>query len=423
MKAVVRNPIALWAGFVLAHLWLGMLGLYAPGQPLGDVTGVYRFWIVDYAFAGHGWVGIDTVWVYPIVAIVPMIAAAAFGGDFYASTWLSLVMAVDALAFAVLVARGRRLDAPAAGWWWIGFLLLLGPVALGRIDAITVPIAMIGMLVLLTRPALAGALLAVAAWIKVWPAALVAAAVLAVRDRLRVLLAAIAVTLVVLIVALSLGAGANVLSFLTQQTSRGLQIESVIATPWMWDATLGAGHSRVYYDLSILTFQLQGPGVQTAAAIATPLLAVSALALLGLGALALRRGRAAGEILPPLVLALTVALILFNKVGSPQFVTWLAVPIVFGLLAHAAGLSRSVGVPAVLGLLIAGLTQVIYPYLYHELLDVPNLAMVLVLTVRNVLYLTLFVWAVVALVELLRRPEPLDGEEPATALDWIGARR
>ena len=155
MKAVVRHPIALWAGFVLAHLWLGMLALYAPGQPLGDVTSVYKFWIVDYAFAGYGWVGIDTVWVYPIVAILPMIAAAAFGPDFYASTWLSLVMAIDAIAFAVVVARGRRLDAPAAGWWWIGFLIALGPVAVGRIDAVTVPIAMIGLLLLLTRPALA----------------------------------------------------------------------------------------------------------------------------------------------------------------------------------------------------------------------------------------------------------------------------
>jgi Protein of unknown function (DUF2029). len=404
VKAVAGHPIALWTGFVLAHLWLGLLALYAPGYPLGDVTNVYRFWIVDYAFAGHGWVGIDTVWVYPIVAILPMIAAAALGPDLYASTWLSLVMAVDALAFAVIVLRGRRLGAPPAGWWWIGFLVALGPVAVGRIDAFLVPVAIVGMLVVLTRPALGGALLAVATWIKVWPAALVAAAVVALRDRVRVLLGAVAVSLAVLIVALSLGAGANVFSFVTQQTGRGLQIEAVMATPWMWDAALGAGHSRVYYDLSILTFQLQGPGVATAAGLATPLLAVAALALLAVGYLAVRRGRPAGEVLPPLVLALTVALILFNKVGSPQFVTWLAVPVVFGMLAHAAGLAGSFRVPAVVSVVIAVLTQAIYPYLYHELLGVPNVVMVTVLTARNLLYVTLFVWAVVALAELVRRP-------------------
>jgi hypothetical protein len=425
MVAIVRSPVALWAGFVVAHVWLGMLALYAPGQPIGDVTSVYKFWIVDYAFAGHGWVGIDTVWVYPILAIVPMIAAAAFGPDLYAGTWLSLVMLVDAIAFAVLLTIARRHGMTHAGWWWLGFLVALGPVAIGRIDAITVPIALLGMLVVVTRPALGGVLLTVAAWIKVWPAALVAAVILAVRDRGRVVIAAAATTAIVLVAALALGSGGNVFSFITQQTGRGLQIESVIATPWMWDATLGSGHSRVYYDTAILTFQLRGDGVQGAATVATPVLAVVALVLLALGALATRRGRP-GEVLPPLVLALTLAMIIFNKVGSPQFATWLAVPVLFGLMAAASGVGRSFRVPAVLALGIAGLTQAFYPYLYHELLGVPQLSMVLVLTARNLLYVTLFAWAVVTLAEVVRRPPLIEpGDESATdpALDWIDARR
>jgi hypothetical protein len=415
--AIVDNPVALWAAFVLAHLWLGMLALYAPGQPLGDVTSVYKYWIIDYAFAGHGWVGIDTVWVYPILAILPMIAAAAFGPALYASTWLSLVMAFDALAFAVLVARSRRVAAPYVGWWWIGFLVALGPVALGRVDSITVPVAMIGMLVLVTRPALAGVLLTVAAWIKVWPAALVAAAIIAMRDRLRVLVAAAMTTAVVLIVALALGAGSNVLSFFSQQAGRGLQIEAVLATPWMWDATLGDGHSEIYYDFAILTFQLRGEGVAAVAAAATPLLGIAAVVLLGLGLLAIRRGRQPGEVLPQLVLALTVALIIFNKVGSPQFVTWLAVPIVFGLVTAAAGFGRSFRVPAALAYVIAALTQGFYPYFYNELLAA-HLPMVLVLSARNLLYVALFAWAVVALVEVLLRPRAdllVDDHDPDLA--------
>lgn len=420
MGRVVALPVTLWACFVLAHLWLGLLALYAPGLPLGDVTLVYKYWIVDYAFEGHGWVGIDTVWVYPILAIVPMIAAAAFGPDFYASTWLTLVMAVDAVAFAVLVHLGRRYGAPHAGWWWIGFLLLLGPIAVGRIDAITVPIAMVGMLVLLSRPALAGVLLTVAAWIKVWPAALVAAGIVALRDRVRILIAAALTTAVVVGAALAFGAGSNVLSFITQQTGRGLQIEAVMATPWMWDATLGPGHTRVYYDTGILTFQLRGDGVAAAAATATPLLALAALALLALGALATRRGREPGEVLPPLALALTVALIIFNKVGSPQFATWLAVPVVFGLMTAARGEGRSFRTPAVIALVTAGLTQVVYPYFYIDLLGVPQLWLVLVLTARNALYLVLFAWAVAALAGLLRRPPAL--EAAGTGVDWMPSR-
>jgi hypothetical protein len=402
VRAILRHPVALWTGFVLAHLWLGMLALYAPGQPIGDVTQVYRFWIVDYAFAGHGWVGIDTQWVYPILAIVPMIAAAAFGPDLYASTWLTLVMVVDAIAFAALLTIGRRQGVAHPAWWWLGFLVALGPVAVGRIDAIAVPAAMIGMLVVLSRPALGGVLLTVAAWIKVWPAALVAAVVVALRNRVPVIVSAAATTIVVLIVVIALGGAANVFSFITQQTGRGLQIEAVIATPWMWDATQGPGHSRVYYDTSILTFQLVGDGVATAAAVTTPLLALAALGLLTLGALAVRRGAEAADILPPLALALTVAMIVFNKVGSPQFVTWLAVPILFGLMTHAAGRGRSFRVTAALGLVIAGLTQAFYPYLYNDVIAA-KLPIVLVLTARNALYLALLAWAVVALVDVMRR--------------------
>jgi hypothetical protein len=421
MTAILRHPIALWAGFVLAHLWLGMLALYAPGQPLGDVTNVYKYWIVDYAFAGHGWVGIDTVWVYPILAIVPMIAAAAFGPDLYASTWLTLVMIVDAIAFAAVITIGRRHGVAHPGWWWLGFLVALGPVAVGRVDSITVPIAILGMLVVLTRPVLAGVLLTVAAWIKVWPAALVAAAVIALRDRVRVIVGAAALSAVVLIVTIALGGAGNVFSFITQQTGRGLQIEAVIATPWMWDATLGDGHSRVYYDTSILTYQLSGDGVAGAAGVATPLLALAAVVLLGLGLVAVRRGRQPGEVLPPLTLALTLAMIIFNKVGSPQFVSWLAVPIVFGLLTHASGLGRSFRVPAALGFVISGLTQAFYPYLYTDVVAA-KLSIVVVLTARNLLYVALFAWAVVALAEIVRRPH-IDGPRAATELDWVHARR
>lgn len=407
---IARSPIALWAGFVIAHLWLGFLALYAPGQPIGDVTSVYRFWI-EHAFSRGQWVGIDTVWVYPIGALVPMLASYAFGGDLYASTWLSLTMLADAAAFAVIVHVSRRAGAVHLSWWWIAFLVALGPVAVGRIDTFTVAAALIGMLLLHSRPALAGILLAIATWIKVWPAALLAAAVLALRERAQVAAGAVATSAVVVILALALGAGGNVFSFIAQQTGRGLQIESVVATPWMWDAGRGPGHTEVYYDYSILTFQVRGPGVDAAAAATTGLLVLAVLGLLLLGAVALRRGRLPAEVLGPLSLASTASLIVFNKVGSPQFVTWLAVPVVFGLVTAARGAGVSFRVPAVLALLVAVLTQGFYPYLYHLLLG-GELAMVAVLSVRNLLYVALLAWAVAALVRVIRSPVAADRYSP-----------
>lgn len=415
LSSFVRHPVTLWGAFVVVHFWLGFLGLYGPGLPLGDVTLVYRFW-VEHGLSSGQWVGLQTSWVYPIVALVPMVVSYVFGPDFFASTWLSLVMIVHAAGFAVVMGFGRDRRITHVAWWWLGLLFLLGPVALGRVDSITVPIAIVGMLSLAVAPRLAGVLLAVAAWIKVWPAALIAAAVIAVRTRRAVLLAAVATSAVVFVITLLLGGGANAFSFITEQTGRGLQIESGLGTFWMWDAfTHRPGASTIYYDTAILTYQLHGQGVAVAAAIATPLLAVAVAALMVLAIVIARRGATAAELLPPLAMAITTALILFNKVGSPQFVTWLAVPIVFGLATAATGRGASFRFPAIVALVVAALTQLMYPYFYDQLLSL-NATMLLVLTVRNLLYVVLLGWAVARLIGLLT-PE-IDRELPEES-DWL----
>jgi hypothetical protein len=206
---------------------------------------------------------------------------------------------------------------------------------------------------------------------------------------------------VIVVGAFLLGGGEYLLSFVTQQTGRGLQIESGLGTFWMWDSLFHPEHTSIYYDGTILTYQLRGPGVEIAAAIATPLIGIAVAALLVIAVLATRRGVPAAELLPPLALAITTALIVFNKVGSPQFVTWLAVPIVLGLATRATGHGMSFRVPAIIALAIAGLTQIMYPNFYQEVLQ-SNPVLLLVLSARNLLYVVLLVWAVVALAGRLR---------------------
>lgn len=403
---LLSHPAVLWAAFVLVHLVLGLICLTSPSLPMGDVTLVYAFWMNRGLDAGI-WVGIDTSWVYPLLAIVPMALSAVFGWTFYASTWLTLAMAIDAAAFAVLLRRGRPDRATTAtAWWWIAFLVAVGPVALGRIDTFATAVAIIGVLVIVGRPALGSALLTIGAWIKVWPAALVAAAVIALRSRLTVLASAFATTAVVLVVGLILGGGASLFSFITEQSGRGLQIESPLAIPAMWAAWARAGTS-IYYDREILTYQLRGPGTEFAASLSTPLLALAVAAVAVLGIIGARRGRAAATMLPPLFLALITALLLFNKVGSPQFAGWLAVPVIFGLVTARLEGGPSFRVPAVLALMIGALTQVVYPYWYGRLLGLDTVILV-ALTTRNLLYLVLFAWAIVALVSAVRRAPELE---------------
>jgi hypothetical protein len=385
--ALAARRLPLWAAFVAVHLWLGLVNLTSSSLPLGDVSWVYRGW-VERALLSDYWVGIHTDWVYPILALLPMLAAAVAGFEFYSSTWLTLVMLLNAGAFALLTGVGRTARNQGAAWWWLGFLALLGPIAVGRLDAVTVPLALAAVLWLGKRPAVAGALLTVAAWIKVWPAAVALAAVVALRDRAKILGAAVGTSLVVLLGALLYGSGAHVFSFLTTQTDRGMQIEAPVATPWLWHALITGG-SSLSYDTAILTFQVEGPGVGVAADVVTPALAVVVLAVLLLGWRATRAGARPEALFPVLALAVVISLIAVNKVGSPQFVCWLAVPVIAGLLARAVPFR----VPAVLALALAALTQIVYPHLYGALISLHPL-MLATLTVRNLLYFVLLAWAV-----------------------------
>ena len=403
VRALVMSPITVWAAFVLVHLWLGLLNLYAPGLPFGDVTLVYKFWM-DQAFIGHVWVGIDTVWVYPIAAILPMIASYAFGTDLYGSTWLTMVMLLDAVAFGFLTGWGRSRERVGVAWWWIGFLLLLGPIALGRIDSVSVPFALVGVILIASRPRAAAVLLAIATWIKVWPAAILLAALIALKDRWRILAAILLVSAAIIFIALGLGSGANVFTFITEQTGRGLQPESPIGSAFLWQALAQVPGAQVYYDQTILSYGVRGPGDAFWISVITPLQALAVLAIAVLGLRAVRRHAAPGDLFPPLALALTLALLAFNKVGSPQYIAWLAVPIVLGIATHTAGHGRSFRTPAIIGLVIAALTQLIYPYLYNDLLGL-NPMLISALSVRNILEFVLLGWAIRAVVIAPRAPE------------------
>ena len=374
------HPAVMWSAFVLVHLWLGRANVVGPSQPMGDVVSVYRTWMQQ-GVGGGDWVGVDRPWVYPLLAAVPMLLARVGGADHYGTAWLTIVLLLNAGALAVLTGRGRR--NAAAGWWWIAFLAVLGPIALGRIDAVTVPFALVGLLLLGARPLLASALLTIGAWIKVWPAALVVAAVVALRGRSRrtVVSAAAVTTAAVVAISLVLGSGLNVVGFVGQQAGRGLQVESPAATPWLWRAASGVVGTYVYYDRQILTYQVEGDGVGFAARATTVVMALVVALVLLLGLRAGRLGASATRLLAPLSLAFVIALVVTNKVGSPQFVSWLAAPVVLGLVLSRRG-GPSFVVPALVALVVAGLTQVVYPWRYDDLLAADP-GMVALITVRN----------------------------------------
>lgn len=400
-------PVAV--SFAVVHAWLISLNLFGPGYPLGDVTSVYKFW-TEQIIANDYWVGVDSPWVYPIVAIVPMLLAhlpVAFASPgnstmVYAVSWLLLVTALNSAAFAALLGWGARAIRLRVAWWWTAFLIVLGPIALGRIDSVSVPIAIIGALLIASRPRVAAVVLTLAAWIKVWPGVIVIALVVALKERWRILAVALGVSAGILAFTLSFGSGAHVISFITEQSGRGLEVEAPIATVWMWQAFLGVPGARVFYNDTIYAWEVTGPGADVAASVMTPLLVGVVAVLAILAALAIHRGASSARVLAPLVLALVVALVAFQKVGSPQYISWLAVPVILGLvmcglvMRERSSPRESFRMPAALVLLIAGLTQLIYPFFFGQLLSL-WWPLLVILTVRNLLLFVLLGWALTSI--------------------------
>ena len=393
------HPAILWVFFAAAHVWTAWLNLASTNQPLGDVTGVYTMWVTQ-AVNGQGIVGITAPWVYPIAALAPLMLASLPGMGTYGQNWLVMVSLLDALAFFFVIGGWRR---PArrifAAWWWIAFVLCLGPITLGRLDSVVAPLAVLGLMFLLTRPRVAALLLTLATWIKVWPVALLLASIAVVRKRWTLVITAAIASAVIVVVVCLLGGGAQLLTFLTQQTNRGIQIESPLATPFVWLTVYQVPGYSLYYDQGMLTFQVAGDGVDAAGAASNLALGLAVLSVLVLGWVRLRRGTSGVRLLAPLALALVMSLIVFNKVGSPQYMTWIIAPVVLGLIVERARFAPV----AIVALLMAALTQVFYPF-YYDLILVANPLMVSVLTARNTLEVVVLAMAVYVLASIHRPP-------------------
>ena len=392
-----------WIAFVLVHavvIWLGFAGDHAASW---DVDQLYRWW-AGLTLGGDVVPGITEDWIYPPLAHLPILLVGALRGVVdYTLGWGLLVTALDAAAFAVLVGRGRSRGRMIAAWFWLAAILALGGVGMFRLDGVTVPIAVAGSLVLVGRPWLGSVLLAVATWIKVWPAALLAAAVIAVRRRLAVVGGAAAVSAVVVGVVLLAGGGPHLLGFVGDQTSRGLQIEAPVSSAYLLLALADVPGARIFYDPDLITFQITGPSVDTVIMLMTPVLMLGMLAIAVIGAVKAWRGASFVALFPPLALALVLGFIVLNKVGSPQYMTWLIAPVVVGLTIDRRRWLR----PALLTVVILALTQWLFPFAYDWLLVLWPAAVWLVV-LRNVMLVALFAWVVVRLVRLpVRQPVAL----------------
>ncbi|SDT28305.1 glycosyltransferase 87 family protein [Microterricola viridarii] len=408
-----QRPRTLIVGFALLHavFLLALLPSFLGGIAIGDLS-LYRAWVETSLTTGL-WRGIQIPWVYPIGAVAPMGLADSLGPMLFPFLWFLLTTVLNGLSIAVLTDFGRKASGFTAAWWWLLVIFILSPVGLFRLEGIVAPIVIIALVLLARRPALAGVLLAVATWIKVWPVAVFLAVLGVGRQWLAVAAGGALITLGVVGAAIGLGGSPEtLLSFVSDQSDRGLQLEAPISTPWVWMAALERPGSYIFQNSALATREVAGEGAASAAAATTPLMLLAMALIFALLLRARRRETDAENLLVHGALALTCALVVFNKVGSPQYMLWIAPVVVVGLF-HDAQRWRT---PSYLVLVISVLTTFIFPVFYMPL-AAGNIAAVLLLTVRNVLLVVLFAWSVWRLWRLATPPDSApDGV--ASARSW-----
>jgi len=406
VRSALNSGRGLLGGFIVVHLVFLVFAasLSLRGEAFSD-TFIYREWAMA-GFNDANLTGGPSPWVYPILALIPMAIAGLAGPGPFFFLWVLMTTLLNGWALLKLTERGRASQAIPAGWWWLAFTFLMGWLGFARVDGLTAPLVLVALAYGVKRPFVASVLLAVGTWVKVWPAAIMLALFAVVKNRLLVVLAGVATTAAVVALAAALGSVPRLLNFLTQQGDRGMQLEATFTTPWLWLSVLNAGGSRMYMNTDINSMQVDGPGTATMSVLMQPLLVLAALLVAGLAFWALHNGKqhkvAGGvdrtELLLAGALALAAAFLVFNKVGSPQFMVWLGPAVAVGL-AHSW---REWRVPAAMLIAIAVATYFIYP-LFYDALSHNNPWMALVLTIRNVLLVVLFLWSVRRLYSLGRK--------------------
>ena len=234
-------------------------------------------------------------------------------GDFHRVFTLS-VIAADVLIFALLLLRVRTTgDSWRGPWAWIIGGFLAGSLMYERFDLFPTLIA-VAALLLLSRPFISGLLAGIGGIVKIWPIITLFAL------RRQDLAAGIAGALVGVagVLALAFLVAPHPLAFLTGQSERGLQIDSIPAVPMLLAAKLGV-ISAPSIDRYGST-ELDAPFAGVLAWIGI------LLAVVFVGSLLIKRLRGRLENIPGPDVAFAVLLlfIAFNRVLSPEYFVWIA---------------------------------------------------------------------------------------------------
>lgn len=347
---------------------------------------------------------------YPMPAVWLLLAIYTLGGGW--ETWFGWFAGTMLVLDALVAISLYRRSTTSACLFWILFTAANGAIVWFRFDLIPAALVAWACVWITTRPRLAGAMVGMGAAVKLWPA-LLALPLMTPRpvpgskafSRLTGFVIAGVGLGVVSLIAVGWSRSA---SPLTWQGERGLQIESVPATPLMFLRTFTDNPNwplalSEYNAIELLQPTAEQPeigaGVSFLLGVSTVLTVCSFILT---AVLTWRLARAFRSDSPQLVeamilvvLAIVLATIVANKTLSPQYILWLGGPVAALILARTSDwLIRPTRVLAVLTVLLGAMTQYTYPWGTYGIMGMPNGwgLETSVLILRNSLVVALAVW-------------------------------
>ncbi len=354
--------------------------------------------------------GTEAMVEYPLPAVWILQALYVIGGGWQTwAPWFSGTMLVLDALVAISLYRTGRVSGSA---FWILFTAANGAIVWFRFDLIPAALVAWACLWLTTRPRVAGAMVGLGAAIKLWPALL--AIPLAAPRPLPGTRAFHRLTGFVVV-----GVGLGIVSLLAVgwersaspvawQAERGLQIESVPATPLMFLRTFTDNPNwpmelSEYNAIELLPPTAAEPGIGAGVELMLDVSSVlTVLSFVLTAVLTLRLVRAfrydshrSAEAIILVVLAVVLATIVANKTLSTQYVLWLGGPVAALLVTRRSEwLVRPVRLLAGWVLVVAAMTQYTYPWGTFGIMGQPNGSgfETSVLILRNLCLVGLLAW-------------------------------
>ncbi|MDK7698446.1 glycosyltransferase family 87 protein [Cutibacterium avidum] len=339
------------------------------------------------------------------------------GDSYFIPAFATTMLLLDALLAVAMWIHGHR----AGALWWIVLVPFLGPIMWNRFDM--VPAVCMGLAALWYRrhPAACGVMIALGAAVKLWPALLILPMISRHKAAIRRLIAFGATGVALALASLLDGGWGRLVSPLTWQSGRGLQVESVPATVPVYQHFKNPDGGYKVEMSKYNAYEIFGSGVSTWQSVSTVFMALTVILTIGLAFLSWRRNGLDHRSAVLADLVIIGALIIANKTLSPQYFVWWAVPAAM-ILDRVSGEANSQTPPdpnslsqtrtwcwivAILLLITAFLTQQVYPLNYAGVVGLPpgRTSMALLVS-RNVMTLVTFAACVVAFVASLRMHRP-----------------